>query len=188
MSKVKSDVKLNDLILLIIILLLTIISLIMYLRETVVKNQNEDEFSINSNVVRESEETEEKQQVSVPQTDEEIIKYLSGLGERDRMEYYCGRYFKCIQHKEYEEAYNMLYSEFKQNYFPTIEEYTEYIESFYPEYLALKYDDITRQGDIYVLRLKIIDAVNSKNDEENIQRIVIKENYYNDFVLSFQVK
>ena len=52
----------------------------------------------------------------------------------------------------------------------------------------LKDDDISRQGDIYVLRLKIIDASSSEQNKEVVQRVVIKENDLDDFVLSFQVK
>lgn len=189
MNKFKKSIELKDLILLIIILLLTILSLIMYLRASFVNDQYKEDTSIISNVISEKENIGNSENVSVPQTEEEIKQYLSKLGERDRMEYYCGIYIKHLKHKEYEQAYNLLYSEFKENYFPTLEQYKEYVKNFYPEYFSLQYDDITRQGNIYVLRLKIIDALNSnKEDEENIQRIVIQEYNYNDFKLSFQVK
>lgn len=188
MSKIQSKIEIKDLIIIIILIFLIIINLILYLKQVLIPKQEQEDFIKEQTTVI-SEESEEKQQVSVPQTDEEITKYLSTLGERDRMQYYCGEYIKHLKHKEYEQAYNMLYTEFKQNYFPTIEEYEEYVKKFYPEYFALQYDDITRQGDIYVLRLKIIDAMNSeKSEEENIQRVVIKEYNYNDFVISFQVK
>lgn len=188
MNKLKRNIELKDLILLIIILLLTIISLIMYLRISFVNNQYKEDTSRVLNVISEKEKTGNNENVSIPQTEEEIKKYLSTLGERDRMEYYCGKYIKHLKHKEYEQAYNMLYTEFKQNYFPTIEKYEEYVKDFYPDYFGLQYDDITRQGNIYVLRLKIIDTMDSETEEENIQRIVIRENDYNDFELSFQVK
>ena len=102
------------------------------------------------------------------------------------MQYYCGQYFKHLEKHEYDAAYNLLYTEFKQNYFPTVEEFEEYVKKTYPEQWALDYDDITRQGDLYVLRLKILDVLGSRENEK-IQRIVVRENYYNDFVISFQV-
>lgn len=186
-SRLPKKINKTDIILVIIVLFLIIVTLILYLKNIVIPKQNKEKTYQLATVI--SKEEKENQQVSVPQTDEEITKYLSTLGERDRMQYYCGEYIKHLKHKEYEQAYNMLYTEFKQNYFPTIEEYEEYVKKFYPEYFALQYDDITRQGDIYVLRLKIIDAMNSeKSEEENIQRVVIKEYNYNDFVISFQVK
>ena len=102
------------------------------------------------------------------------------------MEYYCGEYFKHLEKKEYEEAYNLLYSEFKQNYFPSLEDYEEYVKKTYPSNWALKYEDITRQGNIYVLKLTVIDMFGSKEDEKS-QRIVVREDNYNNFVISFQV-
>lgn len=183
MSKIKDNVNKKDLILLIIILLIAIISLIAFVKEFS-KDNNEQPANntVNSNVISESK----KVQVTVPKTQDEIAKELSTKGERDRMEYYCGEYFKHIEKEEYDAAYNMLYTEFKLNYFPTVEEFEEYVKKTYPSSWALEYDDITRQGNIYVLRLKIYDVLGSKEDEK-IQRIVIKENNYNDFVLSFQV-
>lgn len=177
----------KDIILIITIIILIIINLTIYLKKVLIPKQ-ENKLSTNqfSTVVSESTQEQNNQTVEVPKTNEEIIKKLSTLGERDRMEYYCGVYFKHIEKKEYDEAYKLLYSEFKEKYFPTIEEYEEYIEKTYPKNWALEYDDITRQGSIYVLRLKILDILGSKDDEK-IQRIVVKENNYNDFVISFQV-
>lgn len=174
-------------ILIIITILLMIINLIIYLKKflNVDKNNYVIDNSVNTTVV-ENEKSSEN--TTVPQTDEEIKKYLSSLGERDRMEYYCGEYFKFIKHQEYESAYNLLYDDFKNQYFPTLEKFEKYVQELYPEQFALQYDDITRQGTIYVLRLKIIDANNTNSNNENIQRIVVQENDYNNFVLSFQVK
>ncbi len=102
------------------------------------------------------------------------------------MEYYCGVYFKHLEKKEYEEAYSLLYKDFKEKYFPTIESYKEYVSKIYPQNMVLEYNDITRQGSIYVLRLDVIDILKTSKEKFS-QRIVIKENTYNDFVISFQV-
>lgn len=183
-SRLHSSIDRIDIILIVIILILIIINLTLYIKKIFEPKQEQQEIHQLSTVV--SEENTETKTVEVPQTQEEIIKYLSKLGERDRMEYYCGKYFKHIEKKEYEAAYNLLYTEFKQNYFPTIEQYEEYIQKTYPETWALEYSDITRQGSIYVLKLKILDVLGSKENEKS-QRIVVKENNYNDFVISFQV-
>lgn len=177
----------KDIILIITIVILIIVNLTVYLKKVLIPKQgNELSTDQSSTVVAKSEKKENSQTVEVPKTNEEIVKKLATLGERDRMEYYCGVYFKHIEKKEYDEAYKLLYPEFKQKYFPTIEEYEQYIQKTYPKNWALEYDDITRQGSIYVLRLKILDILGSK-DNEKVQRIVVKENNYNDFVISFQV-
>lgn len=187
MSIKKRKLQISDTVLIFIILILIVISLTLYVKKILIpKKQEQQAQNSTQQTTVVSESKQNNQTVEVPKTNEEIIKKLSTLGERDRMEYYCGVYFKHIEKKEYNEAYKLLYSEFKEKYFPTIEEYEEYIEKTYPKNWALEYDDITRQGSIYVLRLKILDILGSKDDEK-IQRIVVKENNYNDFVISFQV-
>ena len=183
MSKLKKDVKEKDLVVLIILLVVAITSLVIYINST---SKDRNTKSNTPSVTLEDNENNTNK-VSYDSSNEEVIKYLSGLGEYDRMKYYCGEYIKLLKHKEYEKSYKLLYDEFKQNYFPTYEEYVEYVESFYPSLFAVKYDDISRQGDLYILRLIIIDSHNSNENEEVIQRFVIKENNYDDFVLSFQV-
>jgi hypothetical protein len=178
----KIDIKL--LILMFIVIILIIVNLIIFTRKFYKPKVEAEKVNETIRMVGDDKKTPE--QVSVPKTDEEIIKMLSGYGERDRMEYYCGQYFKHIERHEYDAAYNLLYTEFKQNYFPTVEDFEEYIKKTYPAHWALEYDDISRQGDIYVLRLKILDVLGSKENEK-VQRVVVKENNYNDFVISFQV-
>lgn len=180
MSKIKKRFELLDVVLVLIILVLIIISLIIVAKKNA-KPESEQTYQIQ---VKQEEKKDDS--VQVARTDEEIVKKLSTQGERDRMEYYCGEYMKHIENQEYEKAYNMLYSEFKEKYFPTLEEFEEYAKKTYPSEFALDYDDITRQGDIYVLRLRIFDVLGSKNDEK-VQRVVVKENNYNDYVISFQV-
>lgn len=182
--KVNEKIDIKLLILILVVIILVIVNLIIFTKKFLEpKNKAE---KANEKIIIATQEEEETEQVTVPRTDEEIIKMLSTYGERDRMEYYCGEYFRHLDKKEYEAAYNLLYPEFKENYFPTLEEYVEYIKKTYPSEWALVYDDITRQGDIYVLRLKILDVLGSKENEK-IQRVVVRENYYNDFVISFQV-
>lgn len=180
MSKLKKDYNYKDIMLLFVVVIVTIISLIVAIKEFGMDKQQEVTPQ-KLNVVSENKTT-----VDVPKNDEELIKKLSAMGERDRMEYYCGEYFKHIEKQEYEAAYNMLYDEFKKNYFPSLEKYEEYVKKTYPSSMVLEYDDITRQGDIYVLRLKMGDAFGNKDDAK-VQRIVIKENNYNNFIMSFQV-
>ena len=80
----------------------------------------------------------------------------------------------------------MLYPEFRQTYFKSVEEFRGYAKKIYPSSVGFSYNDIERQGTIYVLVIKIIDPA-KKVGEEKDQRIVIQENDFNDFVLSFQV-
>ena len=187
MKKISKQVNVNDLIILIIILIVAITSLIIYIKATS-SDRKRDLSYPNEPTVTSENKTQSVEKVTYTSSKEDVKKYLSTLGEASRMKYYCGEYIKLIKHEEDQKAYELLYDEFKQNYFPTFEEYEKYVKSFYPVMFAVQYDDISRQGDLYVLRLKIIDANNSKEGNEIVQRFVIRESDYDDFVLSFQVK
>ena len=193
MGKLERKTQEKDIILMAIVVFLFIVLLLVCLKGIIIPNQKANNQEVQQSVDYTKSTTKKNnsgtEQISTPKTDEEVRKYLSTLGEKSRIEYYCGEYIKCLKNKDYEKAYNMLYSEFKQKYFQTLDEYEEYVEKIYPNFFAVQYDDFSRQGDIYVIRLIIIDPKNSeKSGEENSQRIVIKENDFNDYVISFQVK
>ena len=184
MKKKKIELNPKYLILIVIIIFLLIINLVLFLKRVLIPKQQEEQAITNSVNNNNKNKTKE---YKVPQSDEEIKAYLATLKEGNRIEYYCGKFIKLIDEKEYEKAYKLLYSEFKQNYFPTIEDFIKYVENFYPESYALEYDDIDRYNNIYVIRLKILDYNSSPSDEPKVQRVVIRENDYNDYVVSFQV-
>ncbi len=187
MAKLKNKFDKNEFILILIIAILIVVDLILYAKYILVPKKNQ-EFQQKSVIKTISNQDESNKPVfqTLPRTVDDTTKYLSSLDERSRMEYYCSEYFSHIEKKEYESAYNMLYAEFKQNYFPKLEDFEAYIEKTYPSQFAISYDDITRQGSIYVLKISVLDILGSR-DNKKTQRIVLKENNYNDFVISFQV-
>ena len=111
---------------------------------------------------------------------------LSGLGERDRMEYYDSTFMSAIENGDYENAYGMLYDEFKTNYFPTLESFQTYAQTKFPKMVSLNHTNIERSGDIYVLWVELSSSLSSK-DSAIEMNFVVKENDLNDFVLSFSV-
>lgn len=139
-------------------------------REPVSINKNSGENSI------QDEKSEEEQE----------LEKLKKMTERDRMEYYFSEFISYIKNEEYSKAYDLLYPEFKQNYFKSVEDFREYVIKTYPDSVGFSYNNIERQGKIYVLMINIIDP-DKKIGEGKSQRIVIQENDFNDFVLSFQV-
>lgn len=139
-------------------------------REPVSINKNSGEKSI------QDEKSEEEQE----------LEKLKKMTERDRMEYYFSEFISYIKNEEYSKAYDLLYPEFKQNYFKSVEDFREYVIKTYPDSVGFSYNNIERQGKIYVLMINIIDP-DKKIGEGKSQRIVIQENDFNDFVLSFQV-
>lgn len=131
-------------------------------------------------------------QVSKTKEDTERLKEIKKKSEGERIRTYLGEYFKFLEKKDYESAYNLLYADFKQNYFPTLEKYREYIEKCgYPDMLAIKYNEIKREGYFYIVTLDITnldpDAIISKQVVKEGTKFVVKENDYDDFYLSFQL-
>lgn len=114
------------------------------------------------------------------------IERLKDMDERTRLQEYCGKYINYIEKKEYEKAYDLLYSEFKNNYFKTLEDFEKYVKEKYPEVISIKYNDISRHGEYYILAIKILDLKEAKKEFE--QNIVIRENNFDDFELSFNVE
>lgn len=118
---------------------------------------------------------------------QKLIAALQNMEERDRMEYYFGIFLDDIEDGEYEKAYDLLYSDFKNTYFPTLEDFEKYIPTVFTEMSDIAHENIERSGDVYILWITIADAINGKPNQKKEMNIVIQENDYNDFVLSFSV-
>lgn len=133
------------------------------------------------------EMTDEEVAIAVQEKIDNIEKIdLSELGERDRMEYYVSSFVEAIENEEYEDAYEMLYDDFKSNYFPTLASFEEYAKSKFPSMISLEHTNIERNGDVYVLWVTMYSSLGSKDSGIEIN-FVVQENDLNDFVMSFTV-
>ena len=178
----KDNINLKRIVLVLIILILICTNFIILIKRNNQKKSNSNQSSEIS--VEEQENTVE--QKSEEELAAEELEKLQKMTERDRMEYYFSKFIKYVKDEKYTEAYNLLYPEFREKYFKTQEEFKSYAKKTYPSSVGFSYNDIERQGSIYVLIITVIDT-NKKVGEEKTQRIVIQENDFNDFVLSFQV-
>ena len=75
-----------------------------------------------------------------------------------------------------------------KNYFPTLKDFETYAQNNYPANMVVEYTNIERQGTIFILTVKIRNAL-SDNTQTDVkeQQIVVTENNVNDFKLSFEV-
>ena len=185
----KKQFDLKDLVLIVVIIFLIILNLILVLKKVIEPKRQQEKNETQIVVLNENDGKNKSDVKILPRTDEETVKYLAGLNERGRMEYYCGQFFKYIRYKEYEKAYSMLYSEFKENYFKTEEEFEKYVKDHYPELLGLEYDDIQKLGNMFIIRLKLHNlGAEGDGGTEHIVRVVVQEYYYNSYKISFQVE
>lgn len=172
------EINLKNVILIFIILVLLLANLIVLLK----MNNLDKQLIANGN---QNEETSQEVQSNKSEEEQELEK-LQEMTERDRMEYYFYKFISYIHSEDYSKAYDLLYPQFKETYFKTEEEFKNYAIKTYPQSVGFAYNDIDRQGSIYVLTITVMDT-NKKVTDQKSQRVVIQENNFNDFVLSFQI-
>ncbi len=166
------------LVLLILALIVFVLALIL-LSITNSKNQNPTVLSI---------ETDEKTKQEVKRAvDEALVEKLSNLSEQKRVEYYATEFIKALEGRKISTAYALLNEDFKKNYFKTEESFGEYVKTYFPKEVSVKYTNMERLGDIYVLVVEIKDILTSVNPNHFECYIVVKENEYADYELSFSV-
>ncbi len=151
-----------------------------------------DEYRKQYEANRQQQEQEEQNalqddEMSQEDIDKEQLTNLKSMGEEDRMYTYFYQYITMIESGKYEEAYNTLYEDFKTQYFPTIEDYKNYVQGRYPTFISVKYNGIERQGEYYILTVLISSDIPSESGTTLQQKFILHEKDFNDFELSFQV-
>lgn len=157
---------------LILIILMTTVNILLEKQKNEEKNNSQDiEVQINNS--KQIEKTV-------------VINKLAEMEERDRMEYYFSKFINAVESKEYEKAYGMLYTGFKENYFPDLESFETYAKKTFSKFCSVEHTNIERSGENYILYITISDSLSS-NPVKKEMTFVIKENDLNDFVMSFSV-
>ena len=170
MAKIKKKTLRIAIIITIFVLIILLFSLLLLIRNSETRKQ--------TNIEKANIEYIEK-------ANQKVVEDLSDKPEQERIQYYCANFFKLIDTKRYEDAYKLLYSEYKENFFPTFNNFKKYFEDYFPDDFGLSYSNIERFGDIYVLTVNLNDTVNGKYGHNFQLYVVIKENKLNDYVISF---
>ena len=140
-------------------------------------------------VVPEENLTEEqKLQLAETKKEQAIIDDLAGMEERDRIEYYFGEFIRNIELDNYAEAYKVLNEDFKNTYFSTQDEFVKYVKAYFPNEIAVEYNNIERNGNTYILWIKMSNALTVDKSSGRGMNVVIRENAVHDFELSFSVE
>lgn len=168
--------KRNLKVILIILAFLIVFALIIMIKISENKNTNSNTVKSTDNAVQIAEKNKNG-----------ITEKIVSMSEADRIKAYIGQFLTSIESKKYDEAYSYLNDSFKQNYFQNVDAFKSYAEKKYPTNPKISYESVTRQGEIYVAKVKISDLFNS-DFQEFTQRFVIRENSANDFKISFQVE
>lgn len=191
------DYKINLIIagIVLILMVVNIIMLIKYLtidENTQMQNSNTTASSVNTNTVLDDVTDEEGKQMS----------------EQDRMRRYAIEFIDNLDNEEFDVAYGKLSEDFKKTYFPTQNEFEQYVrERIGTGELTINFRNIERlgnekTGNLYVLWVDVYDVLGNEyvqNLEENMteeekeedsgnMNIVILEKDFNNYELSFSVK
>lgn len=96
-------------------------------------------------------------------------------------------FIKMINNKDYKNAYECLSSEFKQNYFKTIDEFKNYVQkNFYDtNYITIK--NVQTKSNVYTCTANIKSGVGVAADDMD-KNFIIKLNPNAEFELSFEVE
>lgn len=130
---------------------------------------------------------EQEVQIAKQKIENKTIDKLSQMNEEERMRFYLTDFIEKIETKKYDEAYAVLNSDFKDNFFKTSEEFETYAENNFPSDIAIKYDNFERNGEIYIFWITITNPLTASKNEGKEMNIVIKENNLNDYEMSFSV-
>lgn len=133
--------------------------------------------------------TDEVQEVKEEEQEEFVYNEYNDLilkGEQERMRHYIGKYISFINDKNYVEAYNLLYDNFKNEKFPTLESFEEYAKNKYYDNIYISYNDMRKYATYALYSVSIGDFSDIGNEDKFIDTVfIIKENDIADFKLSF---
>ena len=191
------DYKINLIIagIVLIFMAVNIIMLIKYLtidENAQMQNSNTTASSVNTNTVLDDVTDEEGKQMS----------------EQDRMRRYAIEFIDNLDNEEFDVAYGKLSEDFKKTYFPTQNEFEQYVrERIGTGELTINFRNIERlgnekTGNLYVLWVDVYDVLGNeyvqnleenmteeeKEDDSGNMNIVILEKDFNNYELSFSVK
>lgn len=95
------------------------------------------------------------------------------------------KFFKMINNKDYEAAYNVLGETYRKNYFPTLEKFKEYVKKNFFDYTTVTdSEDVTKSSSYYVCTINTV----SKSGKEKTETFVVSLEEGTGFKLSFTIK
>lgn len=118
---------------------------------------------------------------------EEFLQQYSSANVQEQVSLNIGKFFSMLNAKDYDSAYNCLAEGFKQNYFPTVEDFKKYAEENFFKGNKLEGVSFENEGVTYMLTVKISDyrGIDTKVVEKTI---IMQLNEGTDFVMSFNVE
>lgn len=113
----------------------------------------------------------------------EFIEKYESASDDKKAGYDINKFIKAINAQDYNYAYNCLAESFKQNKFPTLENFEEYVKNNFYEKNKIQYSSVKKEGSYYIYTLNITDANNSTISTSKEFIVNLKDN--REFEMSF---
>ncbi len=118
---------------------------------------------------------------------EEYIQQYNKFKDEEKVNQNISIFFRMLNEKEYNSAYKLLDETFKNNNFPTIDEFAEYIKNNFWDNNIANMVQIKKQEDVYVCTYSVRSGV-SLSAQEKTKTFVMQLKEGTDFVMSFSVE
>ncbi len=97
------------------------------------------------------------------------------------------KFIQMLNRRDYKTSYHLLDDGFKNNYFKTQNDFERYIRENYPLHYKVAYEEISKQGDIYIQPIELTD-ITGENKETKKMSIIMKLEKESDFIMSFSIE
>ncbi len=116
----------------------------------------------------------------------EITEKYKNSTDREKIGININKFFSAINQKDYTYAYNTLYSEFKNNYYKTQEEFENFIRSNLYNQNEVTFDAFNQEGNTYIYKI----IVKNKEDASQTKNmtVVMQLQGETDFTMSFSMQ
>lgn len=117
---------------------------------------------------------------------EKFIESYNTLKDSEKASVNVDIFMQMINTKDYSHAYEVLSEGFKNNYFPTEEDFKNYVKENFYDYNILHINNSTNEGTVYIFRSTLANGENAEteNKEKNFN-VLLGEG--TDFTISFNV-
>lgn len=118
---------------------------------------------------------------------EEFKTKYNGLKESEKISTNIDKFIKCINNKDYNQAYSFLDDGFKNNYFKDVQSFKRYIKDNFYDYNVVGKLDIKNEGDIFICTVSIKSGVGA-GANTTTKTIIMQLKEGTDFVMSFSLE
>lgn len=115
---------------------------------------------------------------------EEFKEEYNNSSETEKVILNIKRFFMGIDDKNYGYSYSVLSESFKNNKYPTKNDFVNYAKQNFFEENKIEYISYEKENGLYIYKIKLTDATGKRTDEKEFN-IILKINSGTDFEMSF---